>query len=65
DADAEQGTASEWIEYANDAFEENPNAPHVDVEVEAVNRGILARKVKKIQRRPCHHRRPTQQSQHV
>ncbi|HCT5226238.1 TPA: ParA family protein, partial [Corynebacterium striatum] len=47
DADAEQGTASEWIEYANDAFEENPNAPHVDVEVEAVNRGILARKVKK------------------
>lgn len=27
DADAEQGTASEWIEYANDAFEENPNAP--------------------------------------
>ncbi|MGZ0653948.1 hypothetical protein, partial [Corynebacterium striatum] len=35
------------IEYANDAFEENPNAPHVDVEVEAVNRGILARKVKK------------------
>ena len=47
DADAEQGTASEWIEYANDAFEEDPNAPHVDVEVEAVNRGILARKVKK------------------
>ena len=46
DADAEQGTASEWIEYANDAFEEDPNAPHVDVEVEAVNRGILARKVK-------------------
>ena len=27
DAHAEQGTASEWIEYANDAFEENPNAP--------------------------------------
>ena len=47
DADAEQGTASEWIEYANDAYEEDPNAPHVDVEVEAVNRGILARKVKK------------------
>lgn len=46
DADAEQGTASEWIAYAQDLADQNPNAPQFNVDIQAVNRGILSRKVK-------------------
>lgn len=45
DADAEQGTASEWVAYAEDLADQDPNAPRVNADIQAVNRGILSRKV--------------------